>query len=148
MKYFTLLMVVLSGSIAFSQTPEKPASAPVQQTQSEDVVSSDKKSPQEDASLPQSAGKETAVKQDESKTKGNAKDAAASEKKAKKETPVQEVTPYPLDTCIVTGNELGSMGDPVTFIHEKQEIKVCCKPCEKKFLKDPAKYLPNLNPKS
>jgi hypothetical protein len=51
-----------------------------------------------------------------------------------------KVKPYPLDTCIVSDNELGSMGDPVPFVHEGQEYKVCCKPCIKKFKEDPAKY--------
>lgn len=51
---------------------------------------------------------------------------------------------YPLNTCIVTDNELGSMGDPVTLVHEGQEIKFCCKPCVKKFKADPQKYLSKL----
>ena len=29
--------------------------------------------------------------------------------------------PYPLDACIVSDNELGSMGDPVPFAHEGQQ---------------------------
>lgn len=57
------------------------------------------------------------------------------------------VKPYPLKLCIVTDNDLGSMGDPRTFVYEGQEIKICCKPCEKKFLKDPQKYLEKLAPK-
>jgi hypothetical protein len=51
---------------------------------------------------------------------------------------------YPLKTCIVTGNELGSMGKVVTKVHEGQEIKFCCKPCVKKFDANPAKYLSKL----
>ena len=52
-----------------------------------------------------------------------------------------KVKPYPLDTCIVSDNELGSMGDPVPFVHEGQEYKVCCKPCIKKFKADPERYV-------
>ncbi len=48
---------------------------------------------------------------------------------------------YPKDTCIVTDNKLGSMGTPITKIHEGQEVKFCCKPCVKKFDRNPAKYL-------
>jgi YHS domain-containing protein len=51
------------------------------------------------------------------------------------------VTPYPLKTCLVSGEDLGSMGDPYVIIHEGQEIKFCCDNCEPKFKKDPAKYL-------
>lgn len=57
------------------------------------------------------------------------------------------VKPYPLELCIVTDNDLGSMGDERRFVYEGQEIKICCKPCERKFLKDPAKYLEKLAPK-
>lgn len=58
----------------------------------------------------------------------------------------ETVKPYPLDVCIVTDNDLGSMGDERSFVFEGQEIKICCKPCEKKFLKDPARYLKKLAP--
>ena len=53
-------------------------------------------------------------------------------------------TPYPLDTCIVSGNKLGTMGKVVVRSHEGQEIKFCCKPCVKKFEANPAKYLSKL----
>ncbi len=52
--------------------------------------------------------------------------------------------PYPLKTCIVTDNKLGSMGDERSFTHEGRVIKVCCKPCIAKFKKNPAKYLAKL----
>lgn len=54
------------------------------------------------------------------------------------------VKPYPKDTCIVTDNDLDSMGGPVTLVHEGQEVKFCCKPCIKKFNANPAKYLAEL----
>ena len=53
--------------------------------------------------------------------------------------------PYPLEECIVTGNELGSMGDPITIVHEGQEVKFCCKPCVSKFKANPQKYLAKLS---
>lgn len=67
-------------------------------------------------------------------------------KPADKKAPA--VKPYPLDVCIVTDNELGSMGDEQRMVYEGQEIKFCCKPCERKFLKNPAKYLEKLAPKA
>ena len=54
------------------------------------------------------------------------------------------VKPYPLKTCIVTDNELGSMGDPITQVYQGQQVKFCCKACIAKFHKDPAKYLSKL----
>jgi hypothetical protein len=54
------------------------------------------------------------------------------------------VKPYPLKTCVVTDNDLGSMGDEQRIVYQGQEIKFCCKPCEGKFLKNPAKYLAKL----
>jgi YHS domain-containing protein len=46
--------------------------------------------------------------------------------------------PYPLETCIVTGEKLGS--EQVTYVHDGQEFKFCCKDCIKKFNADPKKY--------
>ncbi|CAN5788012.1 hypothetical protein BH11VER1_BH11VER1_37830 [soil metagenome] len=53
-------------------------------------------------------------------------------------------TPYPLNVCLVSGNELGSMGKPITKVYEGKEVKLCCKPCIKKFDANPAKYLAKL----
>jgi type IV pilus biogenesis protein CpaD/CtpE len=49
--------------------------------------------------------------------------------------------PYPLDTCIVTDNKLGSMGTPITKTYGDQQVKFCCKPCIAKFEKNPERYL-------
>jgi hypothetical protein len=55
------------------------------------------------------------------------------------------VKPYPLTTCVVTGNDLGSMGDEQRIVYQGQEVKFCCEPCVDKFKKNPAKYLAKLN---
>jgi hypothetical protein len=52
-----------------------------------------------------------------------------------------EVKPYPLKTCIVSGEQLGEMGKPPTFLYKGQEMKFCCKDCLKDFKKDPEKYI-------
>ena len=68
----------------------------------------------------------------------------------KKEEPKKEegkAKPYKLDTCIVSDEKLGEMGKPVVFVHDGQEIKLCCKDCRKDFDKDPAKYLKKLDEK-
>lgn len=65
----------------------------------------------------------------------------------KEETPSAAETaakPYPLDVCLVSGEKLGSMGEPVVMMHEGQEIKFCCDSCVPKFQKDPGNYLPKL----
>ena len=49
--------------------------------------------------------------------------------------------PYPLKTCVVSGEELGKMGEPFRLVHKGQEIKLCCKGCEKDFNKEPEKFL-------
>jgi hypothetical protein len=56
----------------------------------------------------------------------------------------QKPKPYPLKTCIVADEELGEMGKPYIFVHEGQEIKMCCKSCKKDFDKDPKKFLKKL----
>lgn len=55
--------------------------------------------------------------------------------------------PYPLKTCIVSDNDLDSMGEQASFVHQGRTIKVCCKPCIAKFEKNPAKYLKKLEDK-
>lgn len=59
----------------------------------------------------------------------------------------RRVKPYPLKTCIVSGEELGSMGKPKYAIYKMQRIKFCCKPCLKKFKKNRKKYLKLLQDK-
>jgi len=59
---------------------------------------------------------------------------AADQKKPK-------LKPYPLKTCVVTGEKLGEMGDPYVFDYQGREIKFCCKGCLKDFKKEPAKYI-------
>ncbi|MFN3409898.1 MAG: hypothetical protein ACK45B_12930 [Limisphaerales bacterium] len=51
---------------------------------------------------------------------------------------------YPLPTCIVSDEKLGEMGEPFVFVHQGQEIKLCCKSCKKKFDKAPETYLKKL----
>jgi hypothetical protein len=57
------------------------------------------------------------------------------------EKPAQKPKPYTLKTCIVSGEKLGEMGKPFTFVHEGREIKLCCKDCQKDFKKNSAKYV-------
>ncbi len=52
--------------------------------------------------------------------------------------------PYTLDTCIVSDEKLGEMGDPFVTSYKGQEIKMCCKSCNKDFTKNPDKYLKKL----
>jgi hypothetical protein len=54
------------------------------------------------------------------------------------------VKPYPLKTCLVTDNDLDSMGERTTVVRAGRELKFCCEPCVGKFDKNPAKYLPKL----
>jgi len=55
--------------------------------------------------------------------------------------------PYPLDTCIVSGKKLGSMGDPVILRHKGREVRFCCEPCVEKFKAEPETYLADLDKK-
>ena len=63
----------------------------------------------------------------------------------KKDTEKKDTAkPYPLETCIVSDEKLGGHGEPYVFNLEGQQIKLCCKSCEKDFKKEPAKYLKKL----
>lgn len=52
--------------------------------------------------------------------------------------------PYPLTTCIVSGDKLGEMGKPVMLDYKGRQVGFCCKSCIGDFEKDPAKYLAKL----
>jgi len=57
----------------------------------------------------------------------------------------EKAKPYPLDTCIVSGDKLGTMGEAIVIVRDGQEIKLCCKGCTKDVDKDPAKYLKKID---
>lgn len=59
-------------------------------------------------------------------------------------TATASVKPYPLDVCIVSGEKLGSMGDPVVKVVDGQEVKFCCKSCLPDFEKEQAKFMTKL----
>ena len=54
---------------------------------------------------------------------------------------------YPLDTCAVAGKKLGSMGEPIVYVHEGRQVKFCCKGCVPSFKKTPEKYLAKVDEK-
>jgi YHS domain-containing protein len=56
-----------------------------------------------------------------------------------------EADTYPLQTCVVSGAKLGSMGEPVVYEYEGREVRFCCKVCIKAFEKDPDKYMEKLH---
>jgi YHS domain-containing protein len=56
-----------------------------------------------------------------------------------------KLKPYPLKTCVVSGEKLGEMGKPVVYEYKGREIKFCCKDCIKDFKKNPDKYIKKLD---
>jgi hypothetical protein len=55
----------------------------------------------------------------------------------------KKAKPYPLATCVVSDEKLGTDPSmkPYSFVHEGQEVKLCCKSCLKDFNKNQAAYL-------
>ena len=51
---------------------------------------------------------------------------------------------YPIDTCVVSGELLGSMGEPVVLEHNGTTVKLCCDGCVEEFESDPDKYVAKL----
>ena len=52
--------------------------------------------------------------------------------------------PYPLERCLVTDDDLDEMDERVATVHEGQVFEFCCKPCLRKFHKNPGKYVKRL----
>ena len=82
-----------------------------------------------------------------SEAKPHDHDHAAATKPAEEKKTDGPAKPYPLKNCIVSDNDLDSMGEQASFVYQGQTIKVCCKPCIAKFEKNPAKYLKKLEGK-
>jgi len=52
---------------------------------------------------------------------------------------------YPIDFCIVSGEKLGGMGDPVVKTYNGREVRFCCPMCPPKFEKDQKTYMKKLD---
>ena len=55
------------------------------------------------------------------------------------------IKPYPLKTCVVSGDKLGDMGDIHVIQYKGRDVRFCCPDCEKDFRKAPKKYLDKLD---
>ncbi|MCC6907874.1 MAG: efflux RND transporter periplasmic adaptor subunit [Phycisphaerales bacterium] len=62
--------------------------------------------------------------------------------------PGEELTPYPLDICVVSDARLGSMGDPIRRAYKGRELLFCCESCFDDFEADPEKYIRLLEERS
>ena len=65
---------------------------------------------------------------DHTHAEGGSTDVAATVTDASESSATTEVS-YPLKTCVVSGEELGSMGEAVSYEHEGTVIRVCCDHC-------------------
>lgn len=57
----------------------------------------------------------------------------------------KDMKDYPLDTCVVSGDKLDSMGKPVDHIFAGRLVRLCCKKHLKEFEKAPWKYMEKLD---
>ena len=53
----------------------------------------------------------------------------------------KQLPSYPLSTCLVSGEPLTAMGEPMDVVHEGRLVRLCCKGCVKGLKKDPAAVL-------
>jgi hypothetical protein len=72
-------------------------------------------------------------------------DATANLKKLDAAMAAEQGPTYPLETCVVTGAKLGSMGKPVDVIVNNRLFRICCAPCGGKIKKDPTAAFAKLN---
>ena len=73
--------------------------------------------------------------------------AAAGKKDA---APAAKEDNYPLKTCVVSGEALGSMGDYVNYVHKEagkpdRIVRFCCDGCIDDFKKEPARFLKKID---
>ena len=79
---------------------------------------------------------------------------AANDKKAAPQTEGEMIAKaradYPMKTCLVSDEALGSMGEAVAYVHKApgksdRVVFMCCEGCIDDFKGDPAKYLKKLD---
>jgi len=87
------------------------------------------------------------VNQEQHKHEGDGHKAhsSATHDEHSKEVENHQSAPYLLSTCIVSGEELGTMGEPIIFNHNNREIRFCCQSCVEKFEADSAGYLKKID---
>lgn len=52
---------------------------------------------------------------------------------------------YPLETCVVSGQKLGTMGEPVERVYGNRLVRFCCKGCVAPFEKNPTEHIAKLD---
>lgn len=52
---------------------------------------------------------------------------------------------YPLETCFISGETLGSMGEPIDKVYGNRLVRFCCKGCISRFEKDPTAHIATLD---
>ncbi len=57
-----------------------------------------------------------------------------------------QIEAYPSKACPVSGEPVGSMGDPIDRLYGTKLIRLCCKGCVKSYEKDPAKFAAKVYP--
>lgn len=78
-------------------------------------------------------------------TIASAQDSQPTSQPAKEEKNIGDA--YPLATCPVSGQKLGSMGEPIVKEYDGREVRFCCDACPAAFEKDMEKYLAEIDKK-
>lgn len=69
------------------------------------------------------------------------KDPAATMKLVEAATIKAQKAAYPIKECVVSGEPLGTMGDPIDKVVAGRLVRLCCKGCVDKLNADPAGYV-------
>ncbi len=57
-----------------------------------------------------------------------------------------QLSHYPLETCMVSGKKLqGAMGEPINLIYKNRLVRLCCPACKEGLAKDPEGYIRKLD---
>jgi hypothetical protein len=66
--------------------------------------------------------------------------AQATPAEAETHPAARDADAYPIDTCVVSGEKLGSMGEVIEVTVDGREVRLCCAGCESQLRADPARY--------
>ncbi|MFT7541172.1 MAG: hypothetical protein ACI9K5_002139 [Gammaproteobacteria bacterium] len=77
--------------------------------------------------------------------KGHKKDSSKAMAKLDAAYIAAQLKHYPATTCLISGEELGGMGEPIDLLYGNTLVRLCCKGCVKGFWKNPQEHMAALH---
>lgn len=139
-KRFGLLFAAIALAGWLSACSKQSESTPPEETPDQETPADSS----EDSDSASAAGQTLAGAMEQAKETATEVATTASEMADEAIIKAQKAT-YPLKVCVVSGEELDSMGEGVNYVYKGRLVRFCCKDCIDDFTADPEKYLAKID---